>query len=79
MVEDDQRGAGRSEESDQESWEQEIMLNSLKKIGRWWRDCLKRLAQVNEEQFGGQPPSCCGGKSFPGLDDRRQRPGKERR
>lgn len=32
----------------------------MKKIRNWWNNFLKRLAKANKEQFGSNPPDCCG-------------------
>jgi len=49
------------------------MTNPLKKIAWWWRGYLKRLAQVNQEEFGGRPPSCCDPKPVRELGTHRQK------
>ncbi|MFQ5905966.1 MAG: LDCC motif putative metal-binding protein [bacterium] len=48
-------------------------------MGLWWRDYLKRLAEVNQREFGGQPPACCGHKPVHEPADQRQGPNEDER
>lgn len=39
---------------------EDAAMKLLERLKNVWDRWLARLAQANEEEFGGRPPSCCG-------------------